>query len=140
MDSRGIILKFPLAARIRIAQMVERCPAFAAVTDRLPPEDHHLRGVCERLLAKAFTRLLHLPGLTWDEAAAAIAHEGTPDDFADAELGRLASDDATAERHSLWEALWTDEPPATQRIIRYYVALISALYRLEPEVCAARTA
>lgn len=140
MDDRGIILKFPLAARIRISQIVERCPALAAVTDRLPPEGHHLRVTCERLLAKAFTRLLHLPGLTWDEAAAAIAHDGSPDEFADAELGRLASDDATAERHALWEALWTDEPPPMRRIIRYYVALISALYRLEPGLRAARTA
>lgn len=140
MDDRGIILKFPLAARLRIAQIAERCPALAAVADRLPPEGHHLRVPCERLLAKAFTRILHLPGLTWDEASAALAHDVSPDEFADAELGRLASDAATAERFALWEALWTDEPPATQRVIRYYMALISVLYRLEPEVRAARTA
>lgn len=140
MHDGAVILKFPLSARIRITQIVERCPALAAITDRLPPEGHHLRGTCERLLAKAFTRLLHLPGLTWDEAANAIAHDGSPDEFADAELGRLASDDATAERHALWQALWADESPPTQRIIRYYVALISVLYRLEPHVCAARTA
>jgi hypothetical protein len=141
MERRGVVIGFPLSARKRIELLTERCPAFGAIAERLPPAAHPLRPTCERLLAKVFTRVLHLPDVTRDEASALLDHDASADDVATEELERLRSDPATEDRHALLAELWDGEvEPAHRRVTRYYAALVARLYRLEPHVLRERSA
>lgn len=131
-DIGGKVLRFPLPPKMRIRAIIARCPALGAVAARLPAEDDVLRGECERVLAQAFTLLLHLPDLTREEADAVLDHSAGVDETAAEELARLHQDTETAERYEIWREVWAGEDePRTRSFARYCVALIARLYRLE---------
>ncbi|MEY4744461.1 MAG: hypothetical protein RL272_406 [Candidatus Parcubacteria bacterium] len=131
-DFGGTVLRFPLLPRMRILQIIERCPALGAIAARLPAEDDPRRVDCERVLAQAFTLLLHLPDVTREQADAALDHSAGAEAVTVEELARILRDPETAERYEIWRAVWeSEDDPQTRTFARYCVALMSRLYRLE---------
>ncbi|HTM68979.1 MAG TPA: hypothetical protein VL426_06815 [Candidatus Binatia bacterium] len=133
------VLRFPLKARMRVRAIVERCPALGAVADRLPPEGDGARCAHERVLAQAFTLLLHLPEVSREEADVALGHEASAEDVTVEELARLH--EGNAELYEIWRCVWAEEADEALRAFgRYCVALIARLYRLEPHIRRERLA
>lgn len=131
-DAGATILRFPLLPKMRIKAIVERCPALGAVAARLPPEDAADRGDCERVLAQAFTLLLHLPGLTREQADVVLDHETDVETLTAEELAYVHHDPDKAALYEVWREAWAcEDDPATRRFARYCVALIARLYRME---------
>lgn len=131
-DTGATLLKFPLLPRMRIRAIIERCPALGAVADRLPSEDAAERGGCERVLAQAFTLLLHLPDITREQADVILRHSADVETLTEEELAYVLHDPDKAERYDVWREVWADEDdPETRRFARYCVALIARLYRME---------
>ncbi len=131
-DAGATILRFPLLPKMRIRAIVERCPALGAVAAKLPPEDDVLRGECERVLAQAFTLLLHLPGLTREQADVVLDHGTDAETLTTDELALVLHDPDKQELYEVWREAWAGEDdPATRGFARYCVALIARLYRME---------
>ncbi|HTK04373.1 MAG TPA: hypothetical protein VL500_02220 [Candidatus Eisenbacteria bacterium] len=130
VEAEANVLRFPLRTRMRIRAIVERCPAMGAVAARLPEDGDPARDECERMLARAFTLLLHLPDLTREEADAALDHEAGAEETAAEELAWLCQ--GNEELYAIWREVWADvEDAAVRGFARYAVALIARLYRLE---------
>lgn len=130
--TRGTVLPFPLLPKMRIWAIIDRCPALGAVAARLPAEDDVLRGESERVLAQAFTLLLHLPDLTREEADRVLDHSAGIEEVAAEELSYLHHDPEKTERYDIWREVWAGEDdPRIRAFARYCIALIARLYRLE---------
>ncbi len=131
-NETATVLAFPLSPRLRIRALTARCPALDAIVARLPSDGDPSRPACERALAAVFTRLLYLPDLTYDEAAAALDHAASQDAVTVEELALLYHDPDARERYDLWREVWLAErDPETCRATRYYFALLNRLYRME---------
>ncbi len=131
-DAGAKVLGFPLLPRMRIRAIIERCPALGAVASRLPPEDDERRIESERVLAQAFTLLLHLPSLTREQADVALGHSTDAEALAAEELAFVLHDPDKAELYEVWRDVWAAEDDrGTRQFARYCVALIARLYRME---------
>ncbi|HSD12671.1 MAG TPA: hypothetical protein VLC10_03870, partial [Patescibacteria group bacterium] len=103
-----------------------------AVASRLPPEDDERRIESERVLAQAFTLLLHLPSLTREQADVALDHSTDAETLTAEELAYVCHDPDKSELYEIWREAWSGEDdPGTRRFARYCVALIARLYRME---------
>jgi hypothetical protein len=140
-EGDATVLRFPLKTRMRIKAIVERCPAMGAVAARLPDNGDTLRDGCERMLARAFTLLLHLPDLTREEADVLLDHDAGIEETTLEELTRLSQDPEKVELYIVWREVWADvEDADIRRFARYVVALIARMYRLECHVKRERAA
>ena len=133
LDQTSNVFHLPTSPRFRIAEIVAACPALGAIAERLPTGAKLVEH--ERILSELFQRLLHSPGLTYEQAQELLDHGASPDAVADEEMAWLLADSDTELLYAWWREVWEpEEDQELRRGARYYAGLLARLYRLERQI------
>ena len=124
----------PIKTGVFLQKATRRCPALQAVLDRLDQEPNDIaRQTIRTILRDALLTAGRWPVLTAFQGEQLCQHDQDHDAFLDTELTWLAR-----ERNALyhrWQACvfryLAGRPVEERDCARYYLALISRLYRLE---------
>jgi hypothetical protein len=123
------VFHLPLAPRIRIRQLISKCPAWQAIADFLP-DDTADRGEYERVLANALRHMLHPLRLSYDDAVAVLNECSSPQQLVSDEMEFLNPESSLRNLYEVWCRVWEAEDDATLRgFAMFCVSAMSRLYR-----------